>query len=56
MNEPTDEQIRDYLTRNPAALRNFIERDMRARPDWWRAHFAKEARIAGSWNPIGDRP
>lgn len=46
----TDEEIRSYLDRGPSALRDFLDRDMRARPEWWRAYFNREARIAGAAN------
>ena len=51
--EPTTEQIWNYLQRNPQHFRALINRDIRTRPDWWRAHFAKEARIAGAVRPHG---
>lgn len=47
---PADDEIRSYLDRNPSALRHFLDRDMRARPKWWRAYFNREARIAGAAN------
>lgn len=42
-----DEAIRGYLTRNPAAFRELVHRDMRIDHDWWQGQLRRMERIEG---------
>jgi hypothetical protein len=45
---PTDDQIREFLYRNPDVFRTFLRAEDRRNPEWLRRWFRREARINGT--------
>lgn len=44
---PDDGQIRAHLDQHPEVLREFLHREVRRDPEWFRTYLRKETRIAG---------
>lgn len=51
---PTDEQLRGFLKRNPEYLRQFLDREARAREPWFLRFVRREDRISGGrrWDAV----